>query len=519
MIDSREQLLTEEDLHQCVGQVRRYWGAHLHVHISSVSAPRMDWRVVEIPPEYKFWGHDELLQTLRHEWGRRMICPLSPERGAILRKVAEKEGLTQKQAQHVVNMACDLWLDRQYLQDPTWNTVYWDGKRTSIRKLIGSLGPEDAPWPAAFSFLYVRLLRNTAPTGERHDSMQDSLLTGMLEGCQTLVKKTRSVSQSLWEALYDGEDERPRRVRTAACVLRELLPKAKKFLVSFPHSFEPGRDANLTPSLRRLGREAGLTEQDLADLFDDSAEEVRNRTSRLDLYTDIVPTVEQFADDQRRNERQEGYERWKEGDRLQDLDPLASLQRAGALFPGVTTLSPRRRSDGQQEEEGCGRVALIVDDSGSTSGAPLRREQEAAFAVIAAARRFGDPVGLVVFGSSVTTSMRPTTKYEKIERAIAGLSSNSGGTELAPALAKALDYFPQTLRGALVIMTDAGFADRDAVSSKLNALPGGVKCTAFCFGEEDSIRDAFSEASASTRVYATSPEDPFAETALNELYG
>jgi hypothetical protein len=479
----------------------------------------MDWRVVEIPSEYRLWSPEELLQTLLHEWGHRMISPLSPERGAILRKAAEKEGLTQKQAQHVVNMACDLWLDRQYLQDPTWNTVYWNGTRTSIRKLIGSLGPEDAPWPVALAFLYVRLLRCTAPTGEKRDSMQDSLLTGMLEGCQTTVKKTRSVSQSLWEALYEGEDERPRRVRTAARVLRGLLPEAQKVLVSVSHSFEPGGDANLTPSLRRLGREAGLTEQDLADLFDDSAEEIRNRRRRLDLYTDIVPIVEQFADNQRRNERQEGYERWKEGDRLQDLDSLASLQRAGALLPGVTTLSPRRRSDGQQEEEGCGRVALIVDDSGSTSGSPLRREQEAAFAVIAAARRFGDPVGLVVFGSSVTASIAPTTKYGKIERAIAGLSSSSGGTELAPALAKALEYFSQTLRGALVIMTDAGFSDKEAVSRRLTALPAGVECTAFCFGGEDSIREAFSEASASTRVYASSPDEPFAETALNELYG
>lgn len=517
MSDTQEQLLTDEDLRRCADRVRRYWGAHLHVRVTSTGGPHMDWRVVEIPTEYKLWSLEELLQTLLHEWGHRMISPLSPDRGAILRKAAEKEGLTQKQAQHVANMACDLWLDRQYLQDPSWNTVYWDGTRTSIRKLIGSLGPEDAPWPAALSFLYVRLLRNTAPTGEKRASMEDSL-TGMLQDRQTLKKETRSVSQSLWEALYEGEAERPRRVRAAARVLRELLPEAEKILVSVSHSFETERDASLTTPLRRLGQEAGLSEKDLGDLFGDAADEIRRRTTRLDLYEEIVPLVRQFSSRQQRSEQQ-GHRRWTEGDRPRKLDPLASLQRAGILLPGVTTLAPRKAPDGHEDGEGCGRVVLVVDDSGSTSGPTLRREQEAAFAAITTARRYDDPVGLVVFGSSVTASIAPTTKYAKIERAIAGLSSSSGGTELAPALSKALDYFPRTLRGALMIMTDAGFVDEDAVSSKIGALPTGVECAAFCFGGEDSIRDAFSGASASSRVYAASPNEPFAETALNELYG
>ena len=516
-MNGEEGLLTAEDLDRCVERVRRYWGAHLHVRVTSTSAPRMDWQVVEIPPKYKLWSLEELLQTLLHEWGHRTISPLSPERGAILRSAAEKEGLTQKQAQHVVNIACDLWLDHQYLRDPNWNTVYWKGTQASIRNLKGSLGPEDAPWPAALLFLYVRLLRNTASTGEKRDSIQDSC-DGMLEGHRTLREETRSVSDSLWEALQEGETKRPRRVRAAARILRDLLPETETVLVSSPHSFETGRDARLTPSLRRVGQEAGLTKQDLADIFDDSAEEIRNRISSLDLYEDIVPAVRQFAG-QHKSRRQEGYERWTEGDRLRDLDALASLQRAGMLLPGVTTLSPQSRPDGQQENAGCGRVCLVIDDSGSTTGKTLRREQESAFAVIAAARRLGDPVGLVVFGSSVTSSITPTTKYDKLERTIAGLSSSSGGTKLAPALSKALEYFPQTLQGALMVMTDARFADRDAVTSKLNALPEGVTCTVFCFGEETSIRDALSGARASTCVYATSPEEPFAETALNALYG
>jgi Mg-chelatase subunit ChlD len=477
----------------------------------------MDWKVVEIPAEYKFWSRERLLHTLLHEWGHRMISPLSPERGAILRKAAEKEGLSAKQAQQVVNVATDLWLDRQYLQDPSWKATYWEGLQVSVREARKKLGVEDAPWPAAFSALYARLLRDSAPTAEKQQSIVDPLEDALGES-PTLEEETRSLARGLWEALYEGNTEQPGRVREVARMLRGVLPETQKVLVSVSHSFETGVDASLTPSLRQVGREAGLSAQDLSDLFGDSAEEIRRHTTRLDLYEAIVPVVEEF-DSRPCQSRRQGHRRWTAGERTRELDAPASLQRAGALIPGVTTLAPRHAPKGQQEEKGCGRVCLVIDDSGSTSGSTLRREQEAAFAVIAAARRLGDPVGLVVFGSSVTASEAPTTKYDKLERKIAGLSSSSGGTELAPALSGALEHFSPTLGGALMIMTDAGFADQDAAGSKLNALPEGVTCTAFCFGEETSIRDAFSEVGASTCVYAASPEEPFAETALNALYG
>ena len=52
---------------------------------------------------------------------------------------------------------------------------------------------------------------------------------------------------------------------------------------------------------------------------------------------------------------------------------------------------------------------MIIDDSGSTGGSVSLRQKEAAFAVVAAARSYADPVGLVVFGSEVTLSLEQTT--------------------------------------------------------------------------------------------------------------
>lgn len=163
---------------------------------------------------------------------------------------------------------------------------------------------------------------------------------------------------------------------------------------------------------------------------------------------------------------------------------------------------------------------LVIDDSGSTSGSTLRREQETAFAVIAVARQMNDAVGCVAFGSSVTTSIAPTSRYVKIEEAVCGLSSSSGGTQPGPALTEALDFLAPPGEGALMLMTDAAFYDEQAVVDRLTHLPAEIQCAAFCFGDDTEIQETFAPADTpQLAVYAASPDEPFTETALQELYG
>lgn len=509
--------LTRKDLEACADRVRRYWGSHLHVQISVEGGPRTNWRTVYIPPAYTSWSHEHLLAILLHEWGHRMISPVSPERGALWRKTAEKEGLSEQQAHLVVNLATDTWIDRHYLTSPDWKDVYWRGECESLDTTNGTESADTSSLRDIVDVFYARLLRETRPEAGDTESLFDPIRERLAAASDSTV----GIVEDLWDILYDRGREKADRIRAAARRLRDLLPEQEAGLLSLPHRFEVGEDAVLTPSLRREARQAGLSEGEIRDLFgDETMEDLRRRTDRLDLYREVVPIVEQFMNRRARSQRR-GYETWNVGQPFRNLDLLATLQRSATLLPGVTTLSPRYESKGRQRAgQGCGRLVLVIDDSGSTSGPTLRREQEAAFATIAAARQFEDAVGCVAFGSDVTLSIAPTSQYVKVEEAVCGLSASSGGTQLGPALTEALDHLLPSSEGALMLMTDAAFHDEQAVADRLTHLPSGVQCAAFCFGNEDDIQETFSCIdNDQLTVYAASPDDPFTETALEELYG
>lgn len=514
--------LTRDDLEACADRVRRYWGSHLHVRTSTEGGPRTNWRTVYVPPGYTSWSREHLLSILLHEWGHRMISPVSPRRGALWRKAAENEGLSEQQAHLVVNLATDAWIDRHYLTSPDWKDLYWRGECESLDDANGAVSADALSFPAVVEVFYARLLADTCPeTGAPDAGDAETLFAPIQERLDAASSTTREVVDDLWDLLYDRSRKKPDRIRAAARRLHDLLPEQSSRLASPVHQFEVGEDAELTPSLQREARRAGLSDADTRDLFgEEDMEELRQRTDRLDLYEEVVPVVEAFMN-RRARSRREGYERWKVGEPLRDLDLLATLQRSSALLPGVTTLSPHHETKGpQSDDQGCGRLVLVIDDSGSTSGPTLRREQEAAFAIIAAARQMNDAVGCVAFGSSVTTSIAPTSRYVKIEEAVCGLSSSSGGTQLGPALTEALDYLSPASEGALMLMSDAAFHDEEAVTDRLTHLPPEVQCAAFCFGDEEDIRATFSRADTNQlAVYAASPDDPFTETALQELYG
>jgi hypothetical protein len=510
--------LTRDDLEACADDVRRYWGSHLHVEVSGEGRPRTNWRTVYVPPGYRSWSREHLLAILLHEWGHRMISPISPERGAIWRTAAQREGLSQQQAHLVVNLATDAWIDRHYLTSSDWGPVYWRGECESLNTTNGAAGPSDEPsLPAVIRIFYARLLREMRPaTGDT-----EALFTPVQERIDAAAPEMTKLVDDLWDILYDRSREKPDRIRAVARRLRDLLPEQSAGLASPAHQFEVGPDTELTPALRREAKRAGLSDPEVDDLFGDaSMTELRQRADRLELYEEVVPVVEAFMS-RRARSRREGYEKWKVGQPLRDLDLLATLQRSSALLPGVTTLSPHYETQGPKSAgQGCGRLVLVIDDSGSTTGSTLRREQEAAFAITAAARRLEDAVGCVVFGSGVTESIAPTSQYTRIEEAVCRLTSSSGGTQLGPALTEALDFLTPPGEGALMLMSDAAFHDEQAVVDRLTHLPAEVQCAAFCFGDEADIRDTFARADTSQlAVYAASPDEPFTETALQELYG
>lgn len=502
-------------------------GAHLYVRIEPQTTPCMDWREVLLPPEAAAWSDDQLTTVLLHEWGHRLIAPVSPVIGKIWARVARRIVGGEKRGQLVANLLADAWVDRTNLRDRHWGARYRRGEREVVAEAARRVARGASPDPSgegaiAFPALWVAFGERLVADACR-EAQEAVPPTPTLEA---LPASGRERVDALWNACFAGHRTMEQRVEDMAQLLKDILPEEPEPVLIFVSRMYPylrgmkgGRTDPTAAELRRA-RVVGVLGDELTELFgEDTLRRMDQEVQRLKMYARIVPVVNRFL--RRAGQRAfSGYKPWPIGRPLRELDLIASLQRTPVLVPGSGLLSRRYDRLGLQSDRGSGAVILVVDDSGSTSGATLEREQEAAMAVIAAARAFADPVGCVVFGSSVTASVAPTSRYPVVEETICALSSNSGGTMLGPALLEAIRLIGDLPACALMIMTDAELYDLDEVREILAALPGGIQVTLFCFNDVDRIRDALRWPSRrSIRVLRASAETPFAESALEEVYG
>jgi hypothetical protein len=502
-------------------------GAHLYVRIEPQTTPCMDWREVLLPPEAAAWSDDQLTAVLLHEWGHRLIAPVSPAIGKLWSQLARRIVGGEQRGQLVANLVADAWVDRTNLRDRYWGARYRRGEQEAVSEAARRLkrrappdpsGKDAVTFPALWIAFSERLVADACcEAGEPVPP------TATLDG---LPASGRQRVDALWNVCFAGHRTMEQRVEELARLLKDILPEEPEpilILISrvYPYlrGMKGGRTDPTAAELRRA-RVAGLQEDELAELFgEDTLRRMDQEVQRLKMYARIVPVVNRFL--RRAGQRAfSGYKPWPIGRSLRELDLIASLQRTPVLVPGSGLLSRRYDRLGLQSDRGSGAVILVVDDSGSTSGATLEREQEAAMAVIAAARAFADPVGCVVFGSSVTASVAPTSRYPVVEETICSLGSNSGGTTLGPALLEAIRLIGDLPACALMIMTDAELYDVDEVHEILTALPGGIQVTLFCFNDAERVRDGLRwPHRRSVRVLRASAETPFAESALEEVYG
>jgi hypothetical protein len=510
--------------------IQAYWGSHLYVRVAPDATPCMDWREVLVPDTFTAWTYDQLTAILLHEWGHRMVSPGSPLRGAAWQAIARKCGLQEVQARALVNIAADAWVDSHYLRNPDWAHVYRRGEHDNVADVVArqaqvSVPPEDrrsrmGRLLVAFQRL---LLRETLPPG----SLAEPDLGGepAAPPAGPADGEVEACAARMWDVLDSVTEPREERVRRLAILLKDWLPEAdgrSAPRLSRQHEFSRRQRhaGDLTERLVDDARRAGLNDGDLAEAFGQRAlDTLRARTERLRLYASVVPAVRRFFA-MREQMAFTGYQRWHVGQPLRRLDLVATLQRGSRLIPNVNTLARHHERRGPQSGRGGGGVVIVVDDSGSTEGSVLHREKEAAFAVIAAARTFCDLVGLVVFGSGVTHSLALSTRYDEIEQQVFALGSNSGGTSLGPALAEARRVGEGLHDFAVMVMTDAEVGDVSAVSVRLREFPTTARLTLFCFNEPDAIRRALPAAVLGrARALSVSPDVPFAETALKEVYG
>ena len=511
-------------LREAQREIQRYWGAHLYVRVVPHVTPCMDWRDVMLPTESDGWSREQLVAILLHEWGHRMISPVSPARAAVWRKVAEKEGLDELQAQLAVNVATDGWVDRFYLENRHWGELYLDGNQQDVAKVEERLrtGGSAPPKHQTAAGSLDRFLR--VWTGFYHRLFREVGGRDVSGGLELEGEEIRLLD-GLWEALYEGPEDHAERIRQAARLLGDWLPRREDggAGTAFPHfhPFAPGTRSGegLTDRIRAEAHRTGLGDADLEQIFGrDAVERLRRRAARLRIYARVVPAIRRFMA-RRARLAFTGYKPWHAGRPLRELDVVASFERSPILIPGFSTLARQLARRGSHGGAGSGTVVLVVDDSGSTDGAVLEREQEACFAVIAAARAFGDAVGCVAFGSEVTLEIAPTSRYDQVEDAICGLASCSGGTLLVPALQRGVELAGTVGAFTLMVMTDAELGDLDLMRTYVQRVPAAVRVVAFCFNETDAVRSSLGPLASRMRVLAASPTEPFAESALEEIYG
>lgn len=512
--------LSQATVREVCNDIQAYWGAHLYVRVVPEVTPCMDWREVLIPPDFSDWSVDRLTATLVHEWGHRMISPVSPLVMAIWRKIAQRTGLGENQATLAANLVADAWVDRANFENPRWRMAYLSGHSETISKVEGQLDALEPDSKAAPMIPFIRILavfnrrlcrEFGSPDIDPHTDISYS-------------ERELAAVDELWNIVYDELLTEEERVKRVSEWLKNWLPEEERVYLPFYPRFHPAtarvkNGGELTDRIRMRGIRGGLSDSDLAEIFGrDTLDELKLRTARLKMYASIVPAVERFLS-YRRRMAFEGYKPWRPGGRLADLDVVATIERSSMIIPGVTTLARNFNRRGFHASKGSGCVILVIDDSGSTDGDVLRREKEAAFAVIAAARRFGDPVGMVVFGGEVTASLPPTSRYDLLEEQLCRLDSYSGGTVMEPALREALSLTNGYKGFTVMIMTDAEVADLEGLRSFVLSYPLDSNLVAFCFNTPDAVRENLGLMASRIRLLSASPDLPFVEAALEEIYG
>jgi hypothetical protein len=487
----------------------------------------MDWHTVSVPRSVLEGGETAVRCTLLHEWGHRLISPRSLERAlALAADVAAYGGLNLAEGAEVVNVAADLWVDDVWLRHPRWGEEYFCNLRSEleqVRDAASRCGGRDGT--AGMVELVEAIVHVEAERAAQ-------------AGRTRLVDEPSPAAQSMLSYLYDDGLDEPDRVRRLLDDIRRMLGDAwelerlrrhlgglqSRTLGQLLGSGGSLRHVDLARLAAELG-DVGFGWKDVGAVFSRSEPDRRRRllarTRRLALYSRLMRRLDRVIDGSRGLEPQ-GSRAWSPDQPLERLDVEQSLETDGVVVPEITTVQrahePATWSDGAL---GGLHVCLVIDDSGSTSGETSECEVEAALGVVEAARRFGDLTSLVVFGSSVTTSVRATRDYERVADAIALLSSDSGGTSLAPALRHAWRgvLHGPAAAGHMLVFTDTMIHDLDEALPTLEAMSRRCRVTFFCFAESGCLEDFLSTVRPLRGIacYASPTGTGFDELALREV--
>jgi Mg-chelatase subunit ChlD len=151
---------------------------------------------------------------------------------------------------------------------------------------------------------------------------------------------------------------------------------------------------------------------------------------------------------------------WTPADRVDELDLRLTLQTSGVFLPYITALKRVSGTQLEQEDEGAGLQAYVLDVSGSMLGS-IDLVAMFCFAISRHAKRRRDEIAVLTFSDSDSPEflLKPCRNYERM-RPILEKLEGGGSTYLAPALVWLNEYCKRKqLKPTVIIFTDADIAD------------------------------------------------------------
>jgi hypothetical protein len=501
----------QKKLYRLAEPVQVFWGQSMKISVSDNSeAPSFTWEDINISMKYRDSSDNDLTCSLLHEWGHRCIAPESTAIQIWWQILARMEGI---EADHVaVNIAADLIVDSWYLKHPDWKELYLESYTNSYLK--------DCYRPTEYINPLFCFLLNCR-----------SALVGLDEELPERLRCAGTTKAMSY--LFNLKLTQDQNIRL---FFRILAPFLKYFKTPDSRGSKGDVNSNGTFGLQpiswkpsawdaealvKLLSSRGIKVPDTT-LNNVCGEKIANRvTARLRVLESLIqvmPSVDRFVENGKQTISTE-YEFWKIGDSIRKLDPLRTLERAGSILPGINTLGKRNLKNNQNESENP-VLCLIIDDSSSTNGQIMRQQLNASIALLETARKTRKPASLIVFGSHVTTLIKPGQEYQRMEMIIASLQSQSGGTRLAPALTEALRFIPNNgEKMATVVFTDSYLFDIEESISLIPRLMSAGPVALFCTEDrlDDSLVGSLKKLKKSPAIIQVAPNTQLVDAALRIL--
>ncbi len=188
-----------------------------------------------------------------------------------------------------------------------------------------------------------------------------------------------------------------------------------------------------------------------------------------------------LGEKQNKREQQYGdkadYRAYKQGDSYRNIDLKRSIKHA--IRRGSRMLSTDDLHIAERESKGSISLIYAIDASGSMKGKKIEAAKKAGIALAYKAIEQKDPVGLIVFGTEVKESVRPTTSFPLLLSKITPIQAGKE-TNMTEAIIKSLEMFPKgDTTKHLVILTDGMPSigknpEQDAIEAVSIAMNSGI---------------------------------------------